>query len=177
MKKFRVLACTLLVMGFGLTSCSSDDDTAGVNNETQIEGTYNLTAVTTAEPTDFDADGTSHSDQMQETDCYNGSQLVLNADNTFTFEKNGVVVDTTEGTSGCTNATYTGTWEILTGSGSDVIIRATYQDNNDDDVILNLVKTGNEITYTNEFGTYPDRDEDTGGAILTFGAVEYLFVK
>ncbi|MEE1898181.1 hypothetical protein GN157_00835 [Flavobacterium rakeshii] len=177
MKKFRVLACTLLVTGFGLTSCSSDDDAGDVNNETQIAGTYNLTAVNTAEATDFDEDGTAHIDQMQETDCYDGSKLILNADSTFTFDKNGVVVNTDEGTSGCTDATYTGTWEILNGSGSDVIVRATYQDNNDDDVVLNLVKSGNEITITDEFGSYPDRDEDTGGAILTFGAVEYLYVK
>lgn len=177
MKKFRILACALLATGFGLTSCSSDDDTGDVNSEVQIEGTYNLTAVNTAEPTDFNDDGTSNEDQMEESDCYDGSKLILNSDNTFTYQKNGIVVDVTEGTSGCTDATYNGTWEILNGSGSDVIIRATYQDNNDDDVTLNLVKTGNEIRYTNEFGSYPDRDGDTGGAILTFGAVEYLYVK
>ena len=177
MKKFRILACTLLVTGFGLTSCSSDDDSQGVNNEVQIEGTYNLTAVSTAEPTDFDQDGTSHEDQMQETDCYDGSKLILNADNTLTYHKNSVVVDVTEGNSACTEATYAGNWEILSGTGSNVILRLNYVDNNDTTVTMNVVKTGNEITYTNEFGTYPDRDEDTGGAVLTFGTVEYLFVK
>ncbi|RYJ44352.1 hypothetical protein [Flavobacterium beibuense] len=177
MKKFRILACTLLVTGFGLTSCSSDDDAQDVNNEVQIEGTYNLTAVKTVEPTDFDEDGTSHEDQMQETNCYDGTKLVLNADNTLTYQKNSVLIDVTEGNSACTEATYAGNWELLSGAGSDVILRLTYVDNNDDTVTMNVVKTGNEIRYTNEFGTYPDRDEETGGAVLTFGAVEYLFVK
>ena len=37
MKKFRILACALLATGFGLTSCSSDDDTGDVNSEVQRE--------------------------------------------------------------------------------------------------------------------------------------------
>lgn len=175
MKKFKILACALAITGFGLTSCSNDDDNA-VNEEAQIAGTYNLTEVRTAEPTDFNDDGTFNANQMRESDCYNDSKLILNADNTFTYHKNRIIVNTADGTSGCTEGTFTGTWTILDGSGSDAVIAATYEDNNGDETTLNLVKTGVEIIQTDLFGTYPDRN-DEGGAITTFGEVEYVYRK
>ncbi len=176
MKKFRILACTLLVTGFGLTSCSSDDDSGDVNNEAEIAGTYNLTAVNTAEPTDFNADGTFNTNQTMESDCYDDSRIVLNSDNSFEYQRNSIVVNEDDGTSGCTEGSFGGTWEILSGSGSNVIIAAVYENSNGDNVTLNLVKDGNTITYVDAFGSYPDRN-DEGGAIYVFGEVQYVFVK
>ena len=176
MKKFRILACTLLVTGFGLTSCSSDDDNGDVNNDVEIAGTYNLTSVITAEPTDFNDDGSSNENQMEESDCYNNSRIVLNSDNSFEYQKNTIIVNEDDGTSGWTEGSFGGTWELLSSSGSDAIIRATYENNNGNDVTINLVKEGNIITFTDAFASYPDRD-DNGGAVYVIGTVEYVFVK
>lgn len=173
MKKFRLLALTLAIAGFGLTSCSNDDDN-NQNNEAQIAGTYNLEEVNTADPTDFDDNGTSSENQMDESNCYDDSEIILNADGTFTYQRNSIVVNTTDGTSGCTEGTFSGTWELLDGSGVDAVIAATYEDANGDETTINLVKEGNTITYMNLFGSYPDRNEE-GGAIYTFGSVEYVF--
>ena len=176
MKKFRILACTLLVTGFGLTSCSNDDDNGDVNNDVEIAGTYNLTEVNTAESTDFNDDGSSNENQMEESDCYNDSRIILNSDSTFEYQKNSIVVNEDDGTSGCTEGGFGGTWEILSSAGTDAVIRAVYENDNGDNVTINLVKTGNTIMYTDAFASYPDRDED-GGAIYVIGDVEYVFVK
>src|SRR5690606_27531404 len=91
MKKFRLLALTLAITGFGLTSCSNDDD-SDANNETQIAGTYDLEEVITAEPTDFDEDGDFNENQMNESDCYDDSRIILNADNTLTYHSNSIII-------------------------------------------------------------------------------------
>lgn len=175
MKKFQILACTIALAALSVTSCSNDDDNA-VNEEAQIAGTYNLVEVRTAEPTDFNVDGTFNANQMNESDCYDDSKLILNADNTFTYHKNRIIVNTADGTAGCTEGTFTGMWEILDGSGSDAVIQAVYEDNNGDETTLNLVKTGLQLSQADLFGSYPDRN-DTGGAITTFGEVEYIYRK
>lgn len=176
MKKFKVLACALVITGFGLTSCSNDDDNDNVNNEAQIEGTYNLTEVNTAEATDFNEDGTLHDNQMEESSCYDDSRIILNADETFTYHKNYILVNEVDGTSACAEGSFTGTWVRLSGSGSDAVIAATYETDNGNDVTINLVKTGNTLVYDDTFGSYPDRNEE-GGATSVFGSVEYIFVK
>jgi len=175
MKKFRLLALTLAITGFGLTSCSNDDD-SDANNETQIAGTYDLEEVITAEPTDFDEDGDFNENQMNESDCYDDSRIILNADNTLTYHSNSIIINTTDGTSGCTQGTFSGTWELVDGSGTDAVIAATYEDANGDETTINLVKEGTTLTYVALFGSYPDRNEE-GGAIYTFGTVEYVFRK
>lgn len=176
MKKFRILACALVVTGFGLTSCSNDDDNDSVNDEVQIEGTYNLTEVNTPVPTDFDENGTSHDNQVEETDCYDDSKIIFNADGTFTYHKHYVLVNGTDGTSACAEGSFTGSWERLSGSGSDALIQAIYETDNGNDVTLNLVKEGNTITFNDVFGSYPTRNEE-GGAVNAIGNVEYVFVR
>jgi|SRR5690606_22952730 len=176
MKKIKVLLCSLAIAGFGFTSCEDDDDNNG--NSNTIEGTYTLREVNTQNATDFDEDGTSHINQKEESDCYDGARIVLRSDQTFTFDNNYILVDETNGTDTCAEASFDGTYTVESGTGGNAVITATYEDNNQNDVVLVLIKEGNELSYTvgGLFAQYPDRD-DNGGAIYTNGSVEYVFRK
>ncbi|HEX8268424.1 MAG TPA: hypothetical protein VF581_00915 [Flavobacterium sp.] len=178
MKKIKVLLFTLAIAGIGFTSCSDDDNNNGNDNENAIEGTYTLREVNTAAATDFDEDNTSHVNQMEESNCYQGSEIELNADQTFRFQSNIILVDETSGSSACANRTFNGIWEVTSGSGNSATITATYEGNNGQDVVLTLQKEGNELSYstTGLFSQYPDRN-DAGGAVYTTGSVEYVFRK
>ncbi len=174
MKKIKVLLCALAIAGFGFTSCEDDDDT----NQNRIAGTYNLVEVNTQAATDFDEDGTEHINQKEESNCYDGAKIILRSDQTFTFHNNYILVDETNGNATCAESTFEGTYTVESGSGSNAVITATYENNNEEDVVLMLTKVGNEISYTQAglFSQYPDRD-DSGGAIYTNGSVEWVFRK
>lgn len=176
MKRLNLLLCTIAIAGLSFTSCSSDDNNDGINNDVQIAGTYNLVEVRTAQATDFNEDGTSHVNQMEETDCYDGSKMVFNADNTFSFVKRYVLVDTQQGTSACTETQVAGTWSLYAGTGTTAILRATYQNANGNDVTIQVNKEGNKITHYEMFGQYPDRNSE-GGAIYRNGEVTWIFQK
>lgn len=177
MKKIKILVSALIIAGFGFTftSCSDDDDEDN-NNNSGIAGTYKLSEFNTEDPTDFDMDGTSNIDQTEESNCYDDSKIVLSSDNTFTYDRNYILVDEGAGTSACADADYTGTWEIFASSGSTVVITATYQNENDEEVTMTLTKQGNTLTETQIFSEYPDRN-DADGAILTNGDVELVYTK
>lgn len=175
MKKYKILVCTLAVAGLTLTSCSSDDD-SGNNNDSGIAGTYDLTEVLTEETTDLNDDGSFSMNQMDESDCYDGSRIVLNADNSFTYQKNTIVVNEDEGTSACSDNTYTGTWTLEGGAGSIAVIDATYEDANGQTRQITLNKEGDEITVFELFSEYPNVN-DEGGYYYENGSVEYTFTK
>ncbi|HEX8562071.1 MAG TPA: hypothetical protein VF676_03730 [Flavobacterium sp.] len=172
MKKINVLLCSLAIASFGFTSCEDDDDT----NEAAIAGTYTLREVNTQAPTDFDEDGTPHTNQREESDCYDGSKIVLRSDQTFTYQDNYILVDETNGTFTCAENTFEGVYTVESGSGSDAVITATYENNAGEDVTLMLTKEGNELSYTRAglFAQYPDRD-DAGGATYTIGTTEFVY--
>lgn len=176
MKKIKFLVCSALIAGFGMTSCSSDDDKNTNNDTVQIQGTYNLTEVNTAQDTDFNEDGELSSNQMDETDCFDNGRMIFNSDNTFTYDMRSIIVNEEEGTSACSGSNeVNGTWELVSGSGSNAVISAVYENNNGDNVTLNITKQGNEIWYT---GTgYADRNEEGGATYNSSGNVEYVFTR
>lgn len=172
MKKINLILGTLVFAGLAMTSCSNDDDN---NSSVSIAGTYKLTEVNTGSDTDFNKDGTAHENQMEESTCYNGSKIVLNSDNTFTYDIKTILVNTADGTDACSDTTVSGTWSA-TGSGTNAVITATYENSNGADVEVNFVKTGSELYVETVVGRYPDRNT-AGGAIYTVGSLELVFKK
>lgn len=80
-----------------------------------VAGTYLLTAFNTSVPTDLNGDGTSSTNQMTETSCFNNSLLTLNANNTFTANSKGIDIDLTANPNVITcfsDPDTTGTWSI-----------------------------------------------------------------
>lgn len=176
MKKINLFVGMLAIAGLGFTSCSDDDSD---NTDNRIEGTYHLEEVNTQEATDFDDDGDSHIDQTEESGCYDAGKITLNDDNTVTYVATGILVDEENGTAGCIeSATFTGTWEIVEGSGSNALIQITYDDENEETQTVTLTKIGNELIWEDDtiFSEYPDRNEE-GGAIYTPGSIQYVFEK
>lgn len=176
MKKINLFVCMLAIAGLGFTSCSDDDSSNTGNTDVEIAGTYDLREVNTQEATDFDEDGTLHINQMEESDCYNNSKVTFNADNTFTADMNGIIVNEDNGTSACAQTTVSGTWEIYAGTGANVVLRVRYEDDNGDNVVANFTKQGGKLTMYELFSEYPDRNAQ-GGAVYTNGDVEYIYDK
>ncbi|RZJ65640.1 MAG: hypothetical protein EOO50_12890 [Flavobacterium sp.] len=172
MKKSNFLLGIFAVAALGFTSCSSDDD----GNSGTLAGTYDLKEVNVGEANDFDQDGTTHTDLTEESGCYDNGKITLNADGTLTYNQNYVLIDESNGTATCASNTFTGTWLIQGQAGSTVVVEATYVDDNNDEVNWILTKSGDELTYTEPFGEYPDRNGD-GGAVYANGTVEYVFRK
>ncbi|WP_395066728.1 hypothetical protein [Flavobacterium sp.] len=83
-----------------------------------ITGTYLLTAFNSSVPTDLNGDGTSSTNQMSETTCFNNSNFILNANNTFISNSKGIDIDATVTPNVLTCFTdpdVTGTW-VLNGT-------------------------------------------------------------
>ena len=80
-----------------LLSCSSDDNND--NNNVSVEGTWELTKFELTEEVDLDNDGTASADIMGQTECFNNSTLVFDADNTadFNIESLDVEIQPVEG--------------------------------------------------------------------------------
>ncbi|MBD3583711.1 DUF5004 domain-containing protein [Flavobacterium selenitireducens] len=173
MKKSNVLLGLFAIAALSITSCS-DDDSNG--NGGSIAGTYDLEEVNIANPIDFDEDGDTNRDLTEESDCYDSGKIKLNADNTMTYTYSRVTIDEALGTDDCASNTFNGTWELQGQTGSTTFITATYTDENNDNVPIQLVKQGNELTYTPLIGQYPTRNND-GGAEYATGSVEYVFKK
>jgi hypothetical protein len=176
MKKINLFVCTLAIAGLGFTSCS-DDDNNSTSDDVKIEGTYNLDEVNTAAETDFDEDGDSHIDQMEESDCYDGGRIILNSDNTFEYKITGIVV--ADGEAGCANSqTVSGVYTSQPASDpKNALITLTY-DNNGQTVTRQFTKIGKELSWTDGtiLSTYPDRNDD-GAAVLVPGSTEYVYEK
>ena len=177
MKKMKFTLGAIIIAGLSLTSCSSDDNNDGGSNEVEIAGVYNLTEFNTEEPTDFNQDGTLNTNQTTESNCYSGSKITLNADGSFRYQENRVLVDVVNGTSACSSPSeYLGTWVNNGGVGTSAIISATYLDENDTSRTLTLTKEGNKITDYRLLAQYPNRN-DAGGAVYSTGDVEIVYTK
>jgi hypothetical protein len=176
MKKIRLIACALAIASFGFTSCDDDDDPVYYPTDLGIAGTYNLTAVNTGSPTDFNEDGTENENQMLESNCYNGSRIILNADGTFVYDIRQILVDTGSGSSACDDYTVLGTWVLEGGTGTSAVLTLNYEEEDGDDVEVTVNKTGGQLQIYSLLAQYPDRNAD-GGAIYAIGELELLFTK
>lgn len=172
MKKITLSICALAFAGISMVSCSSDDNND--NNGNTIAGTYNLREFNTSNETDLNGDGTSNTNQMNETNCYNDSKIELRADQTFTYEVREVLINSA-GASSCTDYQVTGIWSA-TGSGNNAVLTLDYENPNGEEDSLVLNKEGNELSTTSLLTQYPVRNTD-GGFSYAIGNVERVFRK
>ncbi|TRW23376.1 hypothetical protein FMM05_14380 [Flavobacterium zepuense] len=175
MKRINLLAGALFVAALGFTACSDDDND---KTDVTIAGTYELEEVNTEAATDFNLNGTPHIDQTEESNCYDAGKIVLREDSTFTYTITGILVDASTGSSGClSSVNVSGTWEA-DGTGNNAVISAAYEDQNGDDQIITLTKSGDKLTLVDDniLSRYPDRN-DAGGATYTSGSITYVFEK
>jgi len=169
MKKGKFLALAILAVSFG--ACS-DDDTSN-NDSGAIEGVYNLTEFNTGAATDFDENGTESTNQMDESNCYDGRKIDFNSDNTFTYEIDYILIDTNTGVAICAENDVTGTWTVANN-----VITITYEQEDGSDVTLNFTRSNNgrTLTQTTVLTTYPDRNAE-GVPYNRAGSVELVFSK
>tara|TARA_Y100000815_G_scaffold164213_1_gene148977 strand:- start:611 stop:1129 length:519 start_codon:yes stop_codon:yes gene_type:complete len=76
--KFQNFIALFLILG--VVSCSSDDDASP--SETTPAGNWMLTSLRIETAFDFNNDGTASRNLFEETPCYNGDFVTLNADGT-----------------------------------------------------------------------------------------------
>ncbi|MFT3795294.1 hypothetical protein [Flavobacterium sp.] len=178
MKKIKLILCVVAATSLGFVSCNNDDDSDApvVVNPVAIAGTYNLTAANTGNPTDFNEDGTENTNQLLESTCYAGNKMVFNADGSFAWQMNNILVDSGTGNSACDDYLALGTWTLESGTGTSAVINVTYEAENGEDVDITLNKTGTELQWYSLLGPYPDKNDD-GGAFNQIGEFELLFTK
>ena len=165
--KFFLLA----MAGCCALACDSDDDS---NNNSDVAGTYNLTAFNAPMSVDFDGNGTSSSNIMNESNCYANSKLVLNSDGSYTLTDNSVNISGT--TSNCGSQTTTGTWSrsgntftMNSGVGTN-IVTTNY----------NYVKAsgtnGATMTRTTTNGMYPSLNA-SGNPQWSIGTTNMVYTR
>lgn len=147
---FALAACATLA------SCSEDDSTA-VNNNTNasLVGTWKLTALNVTEAIDLNGDGTSSTNMVDETGCYDGSTIVFNADNTavLTMEEADISIDEN--------------MAVVINCNMLEPVSGTYVENgNNVDITIDgetgtAVKSGNTLTLTEAAGT-----QQLGGTLV-----------
>jgi hypothetical protein len=139
-----------------------------------IAGTYLLTAFNTSVPTDINNDGTSSTNQLNETTCFDDMLLVLNANNTFTANSKGIeiVFNGTVEEVGCfSDPNVTGTWVLnsntLSLTYTDVGVEYT------DDYIVN----GNTISATAADGEIVGTETGTGAPVYLTSDITIVYTK
>lgn len=123
MKKIKMITpAIVLFAAFNLLSCSNEPIDPDINlanwGVKNIAGSYKMSGFYTSIPTDLNNDKKTSLNQMDETNCFNGNLLTLNADQTFIKTSKLVDVASTANvpTLNCAvNPEVTGTW-VLTGN-------------------------------------------------------------
>jgi hypothetical protein len=117
MNKIKLTAALFSV--FTLITFSScnieplDSDLLGnVINPDSVAGTYRMTAFNTGIPTDLNNDGTTSTNQMLETSCFNNNFLTINPNGTFIATSKGVDVSAAATLECYTDPDITGIWGL-----------------------------------------------------------------
>ncbi|MDP5001973.1 MAG: lipocalin family protein [Flavobacterium sp.] len=123
-----ILSLLVLSIAFVTISCDNEpiDPAIDISSSSSITGTYYMTAFNSSIPTDLNGDGSASTNQMNETNCFNGSFITLNSNNTFVADSKGIDINTngTTSTIECFDeGNFTGTWAL---SGNQLSI--TYLD-------------------------------------------------
>jgi hypothetical protein len=169
MKKFKFF----LLAAAGCFVLACDDTEGDDNSRSEVAGTYNLTAFNAPMSVDFDADGTSSSNLLNESDCFDNSKLVLNADGTFTLTDNAVTINGT--TASCGSQTTTGIWgrsgnTLTTGSGPGNGVMTNYM------YVSESGSSSATITRTIADGNYPSLN-GSGDPQWSVGTVNMVYTK
>lgn len=150
-----------------LTACSDDDD-SGTSADSQLAGTYNLTAYNIPVAVDFDQDGEPSTNLMDESNCYLNSHIILNSDKTYTSVYNYLLI-TDE--ANCVQETGEGSW-LSPNSSTLTVVDSSIEPELEVDYTI----SGNQILHTLENAPYPDRDGE-GNPIYSEGTVVLIYTK
>lgn len=153
------------------TSCNNDDDNE--NNNDNMAGTYRLSSWNMPVAVDFDNNGTSSTNMMNESNCYNNSVMTVNNDGTYTMTYNSVGIN--GNTSSCQSQTTTGTWTrngntFTTSSGSGSAMTNT-------DYSFSSAGNNQTITRYMTGAQYPSINSTTGDPMYSTGNVKMVFTR
>lgn len=172
MKNLKMLM--LAVAGcLTLASCSDDDNNDNVNNNpnADITGTYRMTAWNAPTSIDFDGDGTSNINMMNESPCYNNSIMNVNSDGTYTMTYRYVNIES--GAVSCGTETTNGTW-VRNGNSFTTTHMSAGQSMSTD----YSFSGGNQTTLTRNMNNwnYPSIN-GTGGQVYSTGNVSMVMTR
>ena len=108
MKIFKILALATLTIA--ATSCSSDDDAGTQASTASIDGAYVLSSMVSTPAVDLNGDGTSNSDLLMESNCFDSMAISLNSNGTFSSNVSTLEFDSMGNISNCASRTDSGTW-------------------------------------------------------------------
>lgn len=159
----------LILVALAATACSYPDD---AYSTADFIGTFHLTASHTPVPVDFDLDGDSSHNFLNESECYHGSTLTVREDGTYTMRTRGIHLAGDTWT--CVDEMLTtGTWTetetgIVTtqnspGAGQGTTMHWTWS------------ASGKTLTHVHEEGDYPFYDADAGAYLWRTGTVATIY--
>lgn len=169
MSKYFLIA----ISAVSLLACSSDDDAQPLvtNNPpaavTALLGEYRLSILIVPTEVDYNQDGTASFNIMDESPCYQDTNIILFDDMTFTATDSSVFFASE---TGCQSDDKIGTWQVV------------------DELLVLSTVTSNELTYDTEYsvsgnelttgfnGTYPTRDAE-GNPELLSGGLQATYTK
>ncbi|AWI25810.1 lipocalin family protein [Flavobacterium pallidum] len=133
MKKMKFV----LLAAAGCLVLACDDERTTGNHD--ITGTYNLTAFNAPRAVDYDEDGVSSINLMEESRCFDDSRITINRDGTYILEENFISIQGT--ISFCDARVTKGTWTRSENS-------LTTTSDLDNDIVVNhyVFKTGNGMS-------------------------------
>ena len=132
-----------------------------------------MTAFNSSVPTDLNGDGTASTNQMNETNCFAGNYIILNANNTFTANAKGVEISVTGSASvlACyEDPLMNGTWSL---SGNQLTL--TYTDSG---IVYDDVFTvvGNTLKISTQQGEVVGTTS-TGEPVYLTANLELVYTK
>jgi hypothetical protein len=174
MKNFRMLmltAAVCLTAAPFFNSCDDFTDDSLPTDNSGIAGTFKMTAFNTPTPVDYDGNGTSSSNLLDESDCFVDNYIRLNSNHTYARIDN--YIDLSSGVPACAEYNETGTWkrdgDLITTTSSDTNGYLPY------DTEFNSAG-GTTLTINYVDVAYPGVD-DLGNPTTLNGDVNYVFTK
>ncbi|HLA55451.1 MAG TPA: lipocalin family protein [Flavobacterium sp.] len=158
----RIPLLLLAMAGCLALACNDDDD-----NNTDISGTYNLTAFMAPVAVDFNDDGTPSTNLINETTCYDNATLVLHDNATYDLTYSYLTVQDDAVVTSCQNSVTSGTWAR---SGSSVVL--TDGVSSDTSIFTYSQNTLSQV----QTGVYPNINSE-GDAYLATGTVGIVFTE
>ncbi len=144
----------------------------GGGNTTSVVGSYKLTAFNTSVPTDLNNDGTSSTNQMNETSCFNNMFIIINSNNTFNADAKGIDIDFTNNITECyTDPDYNGTWVLNSN-----VLTLTYVDGgvtyNDSFIVAGA---GNSLSLSVSDGDIVGME--SGQPVYLTSSIQFIYTK
>ena len=155
-------------------SCSDMTDDSAPTDNSGIAGTYKMTAFNIpGDAIDFDGNGTSSTNLVNESDCFNSNILRLNADHTYLKVDN--FIDMSSGVAACADFLETGVWR----RDGDVITTTSSSsgDNGLEPYELTYTYNGDTGTLTESETDFTYPTIDIGSQSTAVGDVNFVYTK